>query len=107
MSGRCGGKHPFSSVVPCGKVDEMAEYRQVPRELDMTLPRWDETTRARHRRLEQQLHDGPALRLAALSLRLGLWQHRAATDDEELQQCLATIQDQLHAVVQELRDLAP
>jgi signal transduction histidine kinase len=84
----------------------MAEHRQHPRELDVTLPRWDETGRTRHRRLERQLHDGPALRLAALSLRLGLCQHRAPRDDEVLQQCLAAIQEELHAVVQELRDVA-
>jgi signal transduction histidine kinase len=84
----------------------MTKNRQVARESDVTLPRRDEAGWARYRRLERQLHDGPALRLAAVSLRLGLCQHRAAADDEMLQQCLAGIQDELHAVVQELRDLA-
>ena len=84
----------------------MAEHGQVPRELEVTLPGTDEAGWARHRRLEQRLHDGPALRLAALSLRLGLCQHQAPADDEALQQCLAGIQDELHTVVQELREVA-
>jgi signal transduction histidine kinase len=59
----------------------------------------------RRRQLEQQLHDGPALRLAALSLRLGLCSHQAG-DDNGLRECLDESPGRLHTVLQELRNVA-
>ncbi|WP_344680641.1 histidine kinase [Saccharopolyspora taberi] len=60
---------------------------------------------AHRRRLERQLHDGPALRLAALSLRLGVCRHRTE-HEQAVHECLIGAQDELHAVLQELRDVA-
>jgi signal transduction histidine kinase len=60
---------------------------------------------ARRKSLEQQLHDGPALRLSALALRLAVCRHRAA-HDEQVHECLSGVQDELHEVLEELRALA-
>ena len=61
----------------------------------------------RHRRLlQRQLHDGAALRISALTLRLGLLEHRAAPDGQAVQDCIGELQDELHAVLEELRDVA-
>jgi signal transduction histidine kinase len=56
------------------------------------------------RGVERQLHDGAALRISALTLQLGLLRHRAA--DCDLHTCIEGVQDELHAVLQELRDVA-
>src|SRR5437588_10651632 len=80
--------------------------RQAVRPEPGTVPRFDEAAWARHRRLERQLHDGPALRLAALSLRLGLRSARAPVDQQSLRDCISGVQDELHAVLQELREVA-
>ncbi len=58
------------------------------------------------RQIERQLHDGAALRISALTLRLGLLQHREPPDEATAQQCIEELQDELHAVLEELRDLA-
>lgn len=58
------------------------------------------------RRIERQLHDGAALRISALTLRLGLLQHRGRPDEVTAQQCIDELQDELHAVLEELRDVA-
>ena len=55
-------------------------------------------------RLERELHDGPALRLSALALRLGLLSHRCP--DPALAEGINGVQDELHAVLEELRNLA-
>ncbi|WP_051232640.1 histidine kinase [Pseudonocardia asaccharolytica] len=60
----------------------------------------------RRRRLERQLHDGAALRISALSLQLGLFRHRVPADEAVLQESIDGLQDELHAVLQELRDVA-
>ncbi|WP_221329202.1 hypothetical protein [Actinoplanes sp. L3-i22] len=52
--------------------------------------------------LEQRLHDGPALRIAALTLRLGLLGEKA----HDLRPDIADLQDQLHLALQELRVIA-
>ena len=70
-----------------------------------TVPECGDHGWAHRRRLERQLHDGPALRLAALSLRLGVCRHRAR-QEELVHECLTGAQDELHAVLQELRDVA-
>jgi hypothetical protein len=58
------------------------------------------------RRLERQLHDGAALRASALVLQLGLFRHRVPEGEHELRAAIGTLQDELHAVLQELRDVA-
>jgi hypothetical protein len=61
----------------------------------------------RHRRsLERQLHDGAALRISALTLQLGLLRHRITAAEPDLDGCIDGLQDELHAVLQELRDVA-
>lgn len=58
------------------------------------------------RNLERQLHDGASLRISALTLQLGLLRHRAATAECDLQGYIDGFQDELHAVLQELRDVS-
>ncbi|MGH3866637.1 MAG: sensor histidine kinase [Pseudonocardiaceae bacterium] len=58
------------------------------------------------RLLERQLHDGAALRISALTLRLGLFQHDGPPEQAALQAFIAELQDELHAVLEELRDVA-
>ena len=58
------------------------------------------------RDLERQLHDGAALRISALTLRLGLLRHRRPDDEQEFQAAVDELQDELHQVLQELRDVA-
>ncbi|MHA6616885.1 sensor histidine kinase [Pseudonocardia sp. DLS-67] len=58
------------------------------------------------RSLERQLHDGAALRISALTLQLGLLRHRAAKAECDLQGYIDGFQDELHAVLQELRDVS-
>jgi signal transduction histidine kinase len=58
------------------------------------------------RSLERQLHDGASLRISALTLQLGLLRHRAAKAECDLQDYIDGFQDELHAVLQELRDVS-
>jgi signal transduction histidine kinase len=60
----------------------------------------------RRRRLERQLHDGAALRISALTLQLGLFRHRVPDGEPDLHESIDVLQDELHAVLQELRDVA-
>jgi signal transduction histidine kinase len=60
----------------------------------------------RRRRLERQLHDGAALRISALTLQIGLMRHRVPLAEPELDRSVDALQDELHAVLQELRDVA-
>jgi len=60
----------------------------------------------RRRDLERQLHDGPALRLAALSMRLGLFAQKLRDGTGELERDIEDLQGQLHTVLQELRVIA-
>ncbi|MHA6795088.1 sensor histidine kinase [Pseudonocardia bannensis] len=60
----------------------------------------------RRRRLERQLHDGAALRISALVLQLGLFRHRVPAGEPDLHASIDGLQDELHAVLQELRDVA-
>jgi len=59
----------------------------------------------RRRELERQLHDGPALRLSALTLRLGLLAQKLPGAGDLLED-IAELQGQLHLVLQELRAIA-
>ena len=58
------------------------------------------------RSLERQLHDGAALRISALALRLGLLRHHITTAEPDVHTSIDDLQDELHAVLQELRDVA-
>jgi signal transduction histidine kinase len=87
-SAQCAGDAPRTA--PGGDARRPAE-----------LDRWRQ-----RRLLERQLHDGAALRISALSLRLGLFRHRAPASAEDLRAAIGGMQDELHAVLQELRDVA-
>ena len=58
------------------------------------------------RDLERRLHDGAALRISALTLRLGLLRHRRPDDEHDFRVAVEELQDELHLVLQELRDIA-
>ena len=60
----------------------------------------------RRRVLERRLHDGPALRLSALSLRLGMLRADAPDGAEAWRRGLDEFSDELAAALQELRDVA-
>jgi signal transduction histidine kinase len=60
----------------------------------------------RRRRLERQLHDGASLRISALTLQLGLFRHKVPDAEPDLHASIDSLQDELHAVLQELRDVA-
>ncbi|MEJ2888966.1 histidine kinase [Actinomycetospora aeridis] len=75
-----------------------------PDPLPAVLPGGPDEAWHQRMRLERELHDGPALRLSALALRLGLLSHRS--QDPEIAEGISGVQDELHAVLQELRDLA-
>jgi signal transduction histidine kinase len=60
----------------------------------------------RRQRLERQLHDGAALRISALSLRLGLLRYQRLDDEDAWQDRIGELQDELHSVLQELREVA-
>ncbi|HYH29880.1 MAG TPA: histidine kinase [Pseudonocardia sp.] len=58
------------------------------------------------RRLERQLHDGAALRISALALQLGLVRHQVLDGEPGVDAAIDGLQDELHAALQELRDVA-
>jgi signal transduction histidine kinase len=60
----------------------------------------------RRRRLERRLHDGAALRISALTLQLGLFRHRIPDTEASLDSSIDELQNELHAVLQELREIA-
>jgi signal transduction histidine kinase len=68
--------------------------------------RVEEAEWLRRRRLERQLHDGAALRISALTLQIGLLRHRTPLAGGELDTAVDALQDELHAVLQELREVA-
>jgi signal transduction histidine kinase len=60
----------------------------------------------RRRLLQRQLHDGAALRISALTLQFGLFRHQVPAADHDLRESVDGLQDELHAVLQDLRDVA-
>jgi len=84
----------------------MSERCCVTRDPRETVRSFDEATLVRRSQLERQLHDGPALRLAALSLRLALCRHQITDSDSTLRESLDSIQAELHTVLQELRTVS-
>jgi signal transduction histidine kinase len=71
-----------------------------------TLARAARDTWLKRRSLERQLHDGAALRISALTLQLGLLRHRASEPGADLQEAIEALQEEMHAVLQELREVA-
>jgi signal transduction histidine kinase len=61
---------------------------------------------SRRRDLERRLHDGPALRIAALTLHLGLLKDKLPSGGGNLQRDIDDLQRQLHTALQELRVIA-
>jgi signal transduction histidine kinase len=57
-------------------------------------------------RLQRQLHDGASLRISALALQLGVVRHRVPDGDADLRASIDDLQDQLHTVLQELREVS-
>jgi len=51
------------------------------------------------RALERQLHDGAALRISALALRLGLLRHTVPDAGPDLRTAVEDLQDELHLVL--------
>jgi hypothetical protein len=62
----------------------------------------------RRRRLERQLHDGAALRISSLALRLGVLDSDtgAAADQDNRHRDIAALQDEVAAALEELRAVA-
>lgn len=60
----------------------------------------------RRRLLQRQLHDGAALRISALTLQLGLFRHQTPSDGQEVQDRIGELDNELHAVLDELREIA-
>ena len=61
---------------------------------------------AARRDLERRLHDGAALRVSALTLRMGLLRHRHPDGEQDFQAAVEELQHELHLVLQDLRDIA-
>lgn len=55
--------------------------------------------------LERELHDGAALRLSTLSMRLGVARHELGTDDPVLHRFIDEVHEELVAALQDLRRL--
>jgi signal transduction histidine kinase len=81
---------------------------EVPRNVEQSRP----TPSAEHdhwrrrRLLQRQLHDGAALRISALTLQFGLFRHQVPATEADLRRSVDGLQDGLHAVLQDLRDVA-
>lgn len=75
--------------------------------LDQEQRRAESDQWLRRRQLERKLHDGAALRISALALRVGLLRHQGTPAEvEQWRGSVGEIQDELHAVLQELREIA-
>jgi signal transduction histidine kinase len=60
----------------------------------------------RRLRLQRQLHDGASLRISALVPQLGVVRTRVPEAQPDLDASIEGVQDQLHTVLQELREIA-
>jgi len=60
----------------------------------------------RRLRLQRQLHDGASLRISALVPQLGVVRTQVPAAQPDLDASLEGVQDQLHTVLQELREIA-
>lgn len=85
---------------------EQAKEIRVVGVADEACRRLEHAEWLRRRRLERQLHDGASLRISALTLQIGLIRHRAPVSEIDLDTAVDALQDELHAVLQELRAVA-
>jgi Histidine kinase len=83
-----------------------AAWCAVPGDVDARVRRSAQQQWQRRRELERQLHDGAALRISTLALRLGLLRHEMADQEPKFHDTVEGLQDELHLVLQELRDVA-
>jgi signal transduction histidine kinase len=60
----------------------------------------------RRLRLQRRLHDGASLQISALVPQLGVVRKRLADDEHAVRRSIDDLQDQLHTVLQELREVA-
>jgi len=60
----------------------------------------------RRLRLQRRLHDGASLQISALVPRLGVVRKRLSDDEEGVRLSIDDLQDQLHTVLQELREVS-
>lgn len=79
---------------------------QPSRESDDASRRRESEHWNRRRDLERQLHDGPALRIAALTLHIGLLRQKLQEGAGNLERDIDDLQGQLHMALQELRLIA-
>jgi len=78
-----------------------------PADLGSVGPRQAERHRwLRRLRLQRRLHDGASLQISALVPQLGVVRKRLSDDQHGLRLSLDDLQDQLHTVLQELREIA-
>ena len=96
---------PVTAAPPAATVEPDLTTR-LPTPARETRIRAEREQWLRRRSLERQLHDGAALRISALTLQLGLFRHRVPEAEPDLHGSIDGLQDELHAVLQELRDVA-
>ncbi|MGY1643842.1 asparagine synthase-related protein [Geodermatophilus sp. SYSU D00703] len=80
-----------------------------PRPVDLGSggPRQTERERwLRRLRLQRRLHDGASLQISALVPQLGVVRKRLGDDEDGVRLSIDDLQDQLHTVLQELREVA-
>ena len=78
-----------------------------PADLERIGPRQAERDRwLRRRRLQRRLHDGASLQISALVPQLGVVRKRLADDEDDVRRSIDDLQDQLHTVLQELREVS-
>jgi Histidine kinase len=70
------------------------------------LPRAEREQWQRRLSLQRRLHDGASLRISALVPQLGVVRNRVPAAEPDLDASLQGLQDQLHTVLQELREIA-
>jgi hypothetical protein len=70
------------------------------------LPRAEREQWQRRLGLQRRLHDGASLRISALVPQLGVVRNRVPAAESDLDASLQGLQDQLHTVLQELREIA-
>jgi signal transduction histidine kinase len=89
------GNPPAADRPPLQPADPGSEGRQAERD------RW-----LRRLRLQRRLHDGAALQISALVPQLGVVRKRLSDDEEGVRLSIDDLQDQLHMVLQELREVS-
>jgi signal transduction histidine kinase len=79
---------------------------EVPGNVEQSRPTTAHDHWLRRRLLQRQLHDGAALRISALTLQFGLFRHQVPATEPDLRESVDGLQNELHAVLQDLRDVA-